>query len=98
MKNIYIYAIFITAFLLSSFSCTTQAPLVEDDIAHEEIVTQPSMEEQEIKPEKVIIETPSKTLDVEELKEAETDIAVLIEKGPIISKKGAHVNSREPLK
>ena len=88
MRNIYIYAIFIIVFLFSVFSCTTQATLVEDEISHEEIVTQPSKEEAEVKPEEVIVETPSRTLEGEELKEAETDIAVLIEKlNKIISSK-----------
>ena len=88
MRNIYINTIFFTAFLFSFFSCTTQATLVEDEVSHEEIVTQPLQEEQEAKPEEVVIETPSKTLDEEELKEAETDIAELIEKlNTIISSK-----------
>lgn len=88
MKNKYINAIFITVFLFSFFSCTTQAPLIEDELSHEEIVTQPSQEEQEVEPEEVILETSSKTLEGEELKEAETDIAELIEKlNKIISSK-----------
>ena len=89
MRNIYIHLIIIIAVTVSTVSCATQAPLIEEEITKKEDIQEVSPalpeekevqpEEKKVVPDEVVIETLPESLDEEELKEAETDIGELIE-------------------
>lgn len=76
-----IYTIFCILLLFVVMSCTTQAPIPTETIPAEKEaaeVVPPIQEEKEVADEE-IVELPAKSLDEEELKEAEIDISALIE-------------------
>lgn len=82
MMKKYIYNIFIVLFLVITAACATQAPIIaEESVQNKNTmeVLPPQPEDHEVEIEEAVVETQLKTLNSEELKKAETDIAMLIE-------------------
>ena len=79
MRNIHLSTIVITALLFSVFSCATQQHTLQEEETVPIVIVQETTPTPQEVPEEAVSETPPETLDDNEIKEAETDIAELIE-------------------